>query len=212
MIFPPFMQPQPIPGFTGNEFFGTVPVGTIIMWAGNIASATSPPASPPTSPPAFDPQDYGWLVCDGRQLPVDQYFSLYCVLGNIYGAVSDQFYLPDFQGYFMRAVDNRSGSQKLDQDPRYPQPGGDPNTIAGTTQNCAFETHTHTYTQPADPAAINTGSTASTAVLTVNDGIDTSAPVVSTPTPTGPINNTSPVSTYETRPYNVAVYFLIKAW
>ncbi|HWT76562.1 MAG TPA: tail fiber protein [Mobilitalea sp.] len=54
-------------------------IGTIIAWANT-----------------FEP--YGWLYCDGRSLPVEQYPALYAVIGNRYGGDSVNFNLPNLNG------------------------------------------------------------------------------------------------------------------
>lgn len=175
------------------EMFGLVPVGAIIAWAGNI-----PPA--PSSPPGFDPESSGWLVCDGRSLPVADYPLLAGVLGGIYGSggwgSEETFNLPDFRGYFLRAVDL---AQNVDVDPRMPARGGEENG-AGSTQASAMQTHTHGYSALYSQIPGGSGSYQSLAPYT--DSQQTSAPSV--PASGG-------VSENETRPVNVAVFYLIKA-
>jgi microcystin-dependent protein len=188
---------------------GAVPVGTIIMWAGNI-----PTNPPPATPPFFNPEDYGWLVCDGRSLNCGQYFNLYAVLGNLYGGTpplqgqDGTFNIPNFQGYFPRAVDPK---QTLDKDPRTPQPG-DSIALAGTTQLSAVQTHTHPYTQPANPvAAVQVGTSnpvPTNIVEATSDRKPTGVPDV--PNASSPV--AALLSQNETRSVNIAVYFLVKAF
>lgn len=40
----------------------------------------------------------GWLPCDGRALPINQYAALYSLLGNAFGGTSTTFNLPDLRG------------------------------------------------------------------------------------------------------------------
>jgi microcystin-dependent protein len=41
----------------------------------------------------------GWLPCDGRLLPIQQYAAVYALLGNAYGGVANQtFGIPDLRG------------------------------------------------------------------------------------------------------------------
>lgn len=47
---------------------------------------------------SLDWAPYGWAICDGRQLPVNQYAALYSLIGNIYGGNNVNFNLPDLRG------------------------------------------------------------------------------------------------------------------
>lgn len=192
-----------IPTFPVNPLWGMVPVGTIISWAGNIP-VTQVSGGPPA---VFNPEDYGWLICDGRELQCAQYFTLYSVLGNLYGgSQGDTFKLPDFQGYFLRTVDP---GKTIDKDPRTSQPN-DTVGLAGTTQLSAVQTHTHTYTMPANQTPANVGANPPTTinvVQSVTPDTDTSAPFVTSSTSA----NSVLVSQNETRSVNIAVYNLIKA-
>jgi microcystin-dependent protein len=188
-------------------FFGSVPIGTIINWAGNI-----PAQPPPATPPYFNPEDHGWLVCDGRELNCCDYFYLYTVLGNLYGgnppsgAANDgTFRLPDFRGYFLRAVDT---AKTIDKDARTPQLN-DSIAIAGTTQLSAVQTHRHPYTQPADATKlVPMGDKKMINVVeSVSINVDTGPPDV----PDSNSADKALVSQNETRAVNIAVYFLIKA-
>lgn len=191
----------PIPA---SPIFGTVPIGTIITWAGNI-----PSTPPPTTPPFFNPEDYGWLVCDGRTLNCGQYYNLYTVLGNVYGGTAPAqgssdgtFVIPDFRGYFLRGADP---TQVVDKDPRNP-PTGDSSSVVGTTQLSAIQTHTHPYTMP-DNKIPTVGPAQGTQTL----GADPNQPTGPPDVPDQASANPDLVSQNETRPVNIAVYFLIKA-
>lgn len=52
-----------------------IPVGTIEMWAGDSALATTPPA--------------GWLLCDGTEKAIATYTNLSNVIGTRYGALTN---------------------------------------------------------------------------------------------------------------------------
>lgn len=171
------------------DMFGPVPVGTIIAWAGNISPA-------PSLPPRFNPENNGWLVCDGRSLSMEDYPLLADVLGGIYGSSEMTFNLPNLCGYFLRAVDL---AQSVDRDPRVTAPGGVPNG-AGSTQASAVVTHTHTYST--FPTPVNSGTGSYQGVYQSVSSQQTSPPSV----PEG-----GGVSENETRPVNVAVFYLIKA-
>ncbi len=48
---------------------------------------------------AFDFVPRGWLKCEGQVLPIDQYQTLYSLIGNIYGGDGrSTFALPDLRG------------------------------------------------------------------------------------------------------------------
>ena len=48
---------------------------------------------------AFSRDHYGWMVCDGRVLPVLLYSALYSIIGNTYGGTTGlDFKLPDLRG------------------------------------------------------------------------------------------------------------------
>ncbi len=195
------------PPLVQQPFFGSVPIGTIINWAGNIPIQPSP-----VTPPYFNPEDHGWLICDGRELKCSEYFYLYLVFGNLYGGTapsegndSGTFNLPDFRGYFLRAVDTE---KTIDKDPRTPQPN-DTVSIAGTTQLSAVQTHTHPYTQPAD--ATKLVPTGDKATINIVESVAANIPTGPPDVPDSKSPNAVLVSQNETRAVNIAVYFLIKA-
>lgn len=188
------------------QFYSTVPIGTIIIWAGQI------PQPAANNPQGYDPTlTDGWMICDGRVLECKDNFALWTVLGDLYNtsAGKNQFQLPNFQGYFLRTVDNQSPvSSKIDQDDRTPAPG-DSSSLVGTTQDSAFQSHTHNYTEPAQ--ATTSGSKKGPAVPSVTPNTPTAAPEVKNLSKPGGKTQTDPVSTFETRPTNISVYYLIKA-
>ncbi len=47
---------------------------------------------------AGDYAPYGWALCDGRLLSVNQYSDLYALIGNTYGGDATTFKLPDLRG------------------------------------------------------------------------------------------------------------------
>jgi len=46
----------------------------------------------------FDFAPVGWLPCDGRMLPLDQYTDLYSLIGTTYGSGAGTFALPNLNG------------------------------------------------------------------------------------------------------------------
>ena len=72
---------------------GLTPVGTVVPFAGG--------ASP-----------IGWLLCDGTEVLISAYGSLYAVIGTTYKAspVSGYFAVPDLRGRFLLGTDNMGGT------------------------------------------------------------------------------------------------------
>ena len=180
----------------GNPFLqwrDWVPVATVIPFAGVVATGNDQKIG------TTNVEAWGWMVCDGRSLPTNQYPYLFAALGYLYGGGGDQFNIPDYSGYFLRGLDP---DKTVDKDPRTAPPGGtvkDP----GSKQLDALQTHEHIYkaVQSATPA--NNGSAAGppTGTPTLTEGGPTSSL-----TPPGDVR----VSPNETRPVNIAVNFLIK--
>jgi len=78
---------------------GTVPVGTILPWAGDFSNTATRPSE-------------NWLLCDGSQVSQTKYNELFNVLGganNLYPQVTPadpgNFYLPDLRGRMVLGVD-----------------------------------------------------------------------------------------------------------
>lgn len=164
------------------------PVGTIVMWPG---SADNLPA--------------GWMLCDGtkyhvpipgKPAPTD---ALYSVIGNSFNYPPgsshydpNYFLLPNLIGQFVRGVDVMAA---VDPDAHARVNLYDPKTSAqgvGSAQLSDLASHSHSlnayrsgesvHIQPLDPD---------------NAGL-------------GPVQ-TAPTGGKETRPVNIALYFIIKA-
>lgn len=184
----------PVPGFPVLQ--PQLPVGCVIAFAGPLTEQNSPPTFSPV-------ESMGWLVCDGRTLKIAQYPDLYRVLGTQYGGNpnQDEFQIPDLRGQFLRGV-----AVNASQDPDFNSrtaanqnsPGSDP---VGSTELDALQTHAHDYqgfeqTAPAQEGSIIAAPTSAN-------------------TPTGgpvSIGNVQVRISTETRPKNVYVYYLIKAF
>jgi microcystin-dependent protein len=72
---------------------GLTPVGTVVPFAGGAAPI-------------------GWLLCDGTEVLISAYGSLYAVIGTTYKASpeSGYFALPDLRGRFLLGTDNMGGT------------------------------------------------------------------------------------------------------
>jgi microcystin-dependent protein len=89
-------------------------------------------------PYSFAPQ--GWLACDGRMYPAQQYQILYAVIGITFGGSTTQqtFAVPNLGGRVVVGV----GDDPVDTfDPTYAATGGAETVTVGTMQ---MPTHTHT--------------------------------------------------------------------
>lgn len=203
---PPIMPPVP---FT-HILPGSVPVGTVVAYAGQTTNVTLSPPLGQDSPTA-NIETMGWMFCDGRTLPVVQYPELFRVIGTIYGSSgNDTFNIPDYRGQFLRGLwldrsSDSSNSQTIktaSQDQRTKPPGGDQNGV-GSTQPFALQYHEHDYTYAmADKTSTEgaaAGSPAPSVKLTENG-----------PQKSPNYQTAVQVSQYETRPSNVFVNFIIK--
>ncbi|MEM9556172.1 MAG: phage tail protein [Acidobacteriota bacterium] len=202
-----------------------VPVGTLIAYGGQLepsstAANTIISCSEPTAA-AEDPADnsvdspvalveaQGWMVCDGRSLEVAKYPALYGVLGTLYGQGDEgagTFKIPDCRGLFLRGVDSGAGMDPDTSDRTAPDGQGTAAGV-GSVQCDAVIKHVHSY--EAAPPPSSPGQQGK------------SATIPGTPTETGPPAEPGSVSvappngievrtSSETRPRNIAVWYLIK--
>lgn len=198
----------------------STPIGTIVCFAGQLNSSDSGanvvwPASeagtqnsccasnkktvqgsPSSSAPVLGALD-GWMLCDGRQLPISQYRPLFNVLGYIYDGQpkKNMFTIPDCRGLFIRGVDSGSGMDP-DVDQRRSAAGqkGSKNDV-GSLQCDAFQRHTHDSVQSASPQVVQQGVSI-TGVVEGNTGEPTASDTTRTSS--------------ETRPCNIAMNYIIK--
>ncbi|WP_155767649.1 MULTISPECIES: tail fiber protein [Xanthomonas] len=139
----------------------------------------------------------GWMVCDGRALRAASYPQLYAALGTIHGngGQDGMFQLPDLRGVFVRGVDNGSGADP-DLGNRLQPSGEGAYSGVGSLQLDAFHTHTHTYARPKQ--ALTSDQTGS--AYSVSDENEQ----------TSDLEPQAAVSQNETRPRNVAAYYIIR--
>ncbi|MHA7630216.1 phage tail protein [Corallococcus sp. M7] len=165
------------------------PIGTIMAFAGQKAALSNA----------------GWLVCDGSTFNKSDYPLLFAALGDLYGGDGvTTAQLPDLRGQFLRGVDDGSGNDP-DVNTRTPAANGTAAGV-GSTQVDALANHQHNWDhffynfnfrgediachQPVDSQHLQNN----TRQATNNDGgVKTGS--------TGA----------ETRPKNVAIYWIIKA-
>lgn len=183
------VPPMPaIPGLPLIQPSPALPVGSVLAFAGDVNKLAIPLAC------------QGYLVCDGRTLPVSEFPDLHLAIGNLYtpSARNAFFSLPDLRGYFLRGVDPTGKVDPDNQDRK--RPDGATGPVVGSVQQSAFQLHEHDYTQAADTAgaagqgtgAVGVTPQATTKVVAEQGG---SAPLA---------------SAQETRAINVYVYYIIK--
>jgi hypothetical protein len=137
-------------------------------------------------------EGWGWMLCDGRALPVKVFGELYRFIGHQYDSQREEgrFFLPDYRGYFLRGVDDQSGHDP-DAASRVPLGTGTPAQV-GSHQPDALRNHHHA-SGAGVPMAL--GKEPAGAVI----GLD------------GAIAGLPPgVSGLETRPKNISVHYLIR--
>ncbi len=175
---PPFLAGAPV----------TVPVGTVLAFAGDVTRQTTPLFA------------QGYLVCDGRALAVSEFYELFLAIGYQYSpaAGGGTFQLPNLQGYFLRGVDPMGKTDPDHQDRTLPDGTAGPRV--GSVQDSAFQLHEHDYT-PAAPS----GATAVGTSGTVGAGTTATSAVVQ-----GTGAYPPRTSQKETRPVNTYVYYIIK--
>lgn len=190
------------------------PIGSVCLYLGDVGqiSAQSNPAwstssaAAPAAPPVPAGSDgnqvhalleaMGWMVCDGRELLITTYPQLFAVLGILYGGDFGRglFNLPDLRGTFVRGVDAGAGVDP-DLDQRR-HPDGSPGYAGvGSLQWDALQAHQHDYSEATGSAVSGNAAMAQNLPPTTQQ---TSDPV------------TGRVSAYETRPRNMAAYYIIR--
>lgn len=199
---------HPAPWF-GPQGFGSVPVGAVVAFAGQLGTPVPDTASPKDviPPPAGSPpgatvpiEAWGWMACDGRTLEAAAYPELFAALGYLYGGSGRSFSLPDYRGYFLRGVDWGAGKDP-DAAARTPPPGGSAADI-GSTQPAALLSHKHDYPQSAPAGVAQSGE---------DSGVPgTASQLTGVPVADDGSALTTQVSQKETRPLNIYVAYIIK--
>lgn len=190
---PRLPQRPRFPGWTPigpvGPIVSRIPIGSVISFAGKISSPPDPPHH------ETDVEPLGWLKCDGREFYISKYPKLFEAIGYRYGGTDKKFKIPDYQGYFLRGVDE---NKNIDKDDRAPDHS------VGSKQKSALQTHAHKYN------LVNTSGLSKPPAA--GAGIP---PTIEKPTeePLGIIGKPKlEVSDNESRPINIYVYFIIKAF
>ena len=227
-----FPIPATVPLAPLNHFPWELPVGAVCAYAGHAAPGGHPtdpstawkgmPCSPSGTSSGNPESDdgcqgegqpvileaTGWMICDGRELLASEYPELYAALGYLYGGGKGRFNVPDYRGAFLRGVDMGSGVDPDASQRTCPQ-GGQAASV-GSLQCDALQTHTHAY-KAVNPAEVMPKPTVKGAGPGTQCA-ETSAPIQEETVRPSEDNcdGTAIRLSSETRPRNVAVYFIIK--
>jgi microcystin-dependent protein len=160
---------------------GAIVAGTIVAFAG----ATAPS---------------GWLLCNGAAVSRTTYTALFAAIGISHGQGDGitTFNLPDYQGRFLRGVDNGAGRDPDAASRSAMNAGGNTGGAVGSVQGHELASHHHSFITDEDSCVSCSGSVA--------DPIDRAG------FPTGSVGgrDTSNVGGNETRPVNAYVNWIIK--
>lgn len=109
-----------------------LPIGTVMAYMGTIECLSGLQAQ-------------GWYVCNGAQLATSALPELYKVIKNAFGGDSQNFFLPDLRGMFLRGVDTGTGNDPNAATRSFQHPGGNAGAMVGSQQPDDFKAHTHSY-------------------------------------------------------------------
>jgi microcystin-dependent protein len=184
------VQAQSLANRTEYLFQRLLPVGSILPYVGTTA---------PT----------GFLICNGASVSRTTYAALFAICSTRFGTVNGtSFNIPDFRGAFLRGWDNGAGIDPDAASRTATSFGGATGDSIGTEQADAFAEHdhgggAHTHNISAE-AADETGNGA------ITGGTNTSDPNTTVATSSSGSIITSSGGN-ETRPFNIAVNYIIKA-
>jgi microcystin-dependent protein len=107
-----------------------------VAYAGPVGSGTPAPV--------------GWLFCDGSQVSRTTYADLFAVIGTSHGSGDgvSTFNLPDYQGTFLRGVDNGTGRDPDTGNRTTMNAGGNSGDAVGSVETSAFASHSHGVNDP----------------------------------------------------------------
>jgi len=120
-----------------------IPIGTVVAYAAEIDPNTYMSGYHNFSPNTLN--DTGWLLCDGTKVMQSAFPKLFSLIGYTYGGSDNVFMLPDYRGYFLRALEP---SKKIDTgfDTRKKADGsGKPASSIGSIEQCMVQMHEHAY-------------------------------------------------------------------
>jgi microcystin-dependent protein len=190
-------------------FPSDLPIGTVVNFAGNALTNTSPPIENTTEIAAL-----GWMICDGRKLKREEYPALFSVIGDLYGSPDkDSFNIPDYRGLFFRGNWTGDDTGKIDGlkksalENRVKNQNSSQSGLA-SLQTDAIQTHEHIYDiVPAAATSTEPGTEgAGPTPPKDNTALTENGPTSDLNSPPGNVK----VSQTETRPYNIFINYIIK--
>jgi microcystin-dependent protein len=180
------MRPAPLNTVEASvaATINNLPVGTVMPYMGLFENLTGLRAQ-------------GWLPCDGTAYLHTDFPLLHKAISNSNGGDTSKFNVPDLRGVFIRGVDRHDGPRDPDSGSRQHQhPGGHTGNNVGTYQGDALKKHSHT-----------TGQWASTDFKISHHGTNWHPPKDYT----AAVASSETGDSVETRPKNVAAYYIIFA-
>ena len=176
-----------------------VPVAGVMPFAG---------ASAPT----------GYLLCDGAAVSRTTYAALFAILGVTHGQGNGTttFNVPNYQGRFLRGVDNSAGFDPDKTGRTAMATGGNTGNNVGSVQGHGFQTHTHTQASHSHSVGglANNGLTIGSSTFLMTNpgansaqGTDSQTPTINSAAASG---TNSQTTANETRPVNAYVNYIIK--
>ena len=117
-----------------------VPIGTIQIYAGSTDNGTDEGR---LNRAALLSQ--GYLICDGAEVSVKDYETLYGIIQNYYGKPSSNslFRLPDLRGVFLRGTDYQRGLDPDKNNRSYGGYTGASGNQVGSMQGDQLKSHRH---------------------------------------------------------------------
>lgn len=178
-----------------------LPVGTVIAWPGDLTDGNLPP---------------DWRKCNGDPLPIVDFEELYGVIGAKYGKNDNgTFKLPNYQGLFLRCVDESRDPSDPFRDPEKASRttlSGTGNVV-GSLQKWSIGSHVHATPLKSNPECHEKKSeVVSYHYFQGNrEPIDNKAEDNKIKTlDVESVDGVTVERAFETRPSNVYVYYLIK--
>lgn len=120
----------------------TILIGTVLMFAADFNETVK-----------NDLYKKGWLPCDGKAYSNadtnNPYYPLYSLIEYAYGGNQDEYFVPQYQGLFLRGVSGSSGRDPDAESRHAPRKDGENlgnmGNNVGSSQYDAFEAHQHEY-------------------------------------------------------------------
>ncbi|SHH76376.1 Phage Tail Collar Domain protein [Vibrio aerogenes CECT 7868] len=166
------------------------PAGAVIAYAGVIETN-----------PSKTPRPFDWLLCNGATVDIAVYPALFAALQNRYGGDGKTtFAVPDYQGTFLRGVDDGTHFSGSTEHRTAPKHGG--TNQVGSRQDYALINHQHAYQHKGSGMVTPSDPPAGSAISATNETFNTDRITQ----PSDPY-----ISQTEIRPVNTFVYWLIKA-